>query len=189
MYKCCFPGCKYETDDRSLIEFHHVHLRELFSRVGKDVTIPCCPNHHNMIFHEGATAGQHSRMHPDSMIVKTVTNTTHGMCVIFEDMTGEEHCVDMDSRPSSSIRALKWDILHGITETDAGDIDEAVAQRVDDDGFFDSGATVYYTEGHEKIAKVLLSKFIENYMTKAKSEFDSALDKARNDWLKLRNKA
>lgn len=28
-YHCNFPNCKYETDDRSLIEFHHIIPKEL----------------------------------------------------------------------------------------------------------------------------------------------------------------
>lgn len=186
MYKCCFPGCNYKTESRSLIEFHHVHLREKANKTGKDVTIPTCPTHHKLIYHEDATAGQHSECFPESMKVKQVVNTNRGKCVIFEDMKGEEHIVPLTETASSLIKSIKWDIIHGITKADEPDLDEGIAKRVDRDGFFDFGATVYYRDNFETVAKALLSKFIEHYMEKAKSEFDSALKSARNDWLELR---
>ena len=189
MYKCCFPGCNYETDNRSLIEYHHIHLREAGNRLGKKVTIPLCSIHHNLIYHEDATAGQHAEKHPESMIVKMVTNTNRGKCVIFEDMQGNEHTVDLESSPSNSIHFLSWDIINGLSEGDADEIDEAIAKLVDDDGFYDDASTIYYVDGYEKVAKTLLSKHIEHYMSKTKSEFDLALEKARSDWKSLKNKA
>lgn len=189
MYKCCFPGCNYETDNRSLIEYHHIHLREAGNRLGKKVTIPLCPNHHDLIYHEEATAGQHSEKHPESMVVKMVTNTSRGKCVIFEDMQGNEHTVDLEYSPSNSIHFLSWDIINGLSEGDADEIDEAIAKLVDDDGFYDDASTIYYVDGYEKVAKTLLAKHIEHYMSKTKSEFDLALEKARSDYKALRSKA
>ena len=84
MFKCCFPGCPYETEHRALIDFHHIHLRELGSRLGSDVAIPLCPTHHKLIYHPEATSGQHSRKFAQSMVVKQVTDSTNGKCVIFE---------------------------------------------------------------------------------------------------------
>lgn len=188
MYKCCFPGCNYETDNRSLIEYHHIHLREAGNRLGKKVTIPLCPNHHDLIYHEEATAGQHAEKHPESMIVKLVTNTNRGKCVIFEDMQGNEHSVDFDTTPSDTILCLHWDLVHGITHDMPEDVDEVSLRQVDDYGFCDDGCNVYYTEDYETVAKALLSKHIAAYMEKAKSEFDSALERARSDWKALRSR-
>ena len=188
MYKCCFPDCKYETENRSLIEFHHIHLREKFNRVGKKVTIPLCPNHHNLVYHEDATSGQHSEKHPDSMIVKQVTNTNKGHCVIFEDMEGNEHISMLNETRDNGIRRISWDIINGITDEEPDEVDEAIARLVDDDGYFDDSSSVYYREGYMKIAKDLLAKFVEHYMTKAKSEYDLALEKARNDWKELKTR-
>ena len=185
MYRCCFPECSYETENRSLIEFHHIHPRELFTQVGKKVTIPLCPTHHKMIYHEDATSGQHAERHPGSMCVKTVTNTNRGKCVIFEDMEGNEHLSMLDETPSTSIMRLAWDIVHGLTDEAPDEIEPEIEAFVDDDGFFDDGSSVYYKDGFRKVATKLLSKHIEAYMTKAKSEFDLALEKARNDWKSL----
>jgi hypothetical protein len=189
MYKCCFPGCDYETENRSLIEYHHVHLREAGNRLGKNVTIPLCAVHHNLIYHEDATAGQHAERHPDSMIVKQVATSNRGKCVIFEDMEGVEHVVGIDETPSNAIHSIRWDILRGILAEEYAECPEAIATLVDSDGFYDDVATVYYRDGFEKVAKTLLAKHIEHYMKEAKSEFDLAIEKSRSDWTSLRSKA
>ena len=89
-YRCVFPNCNYETDDRSLIEFHHIHPKELGVTLNKDVTIPLCPTHHKMIYHPGATAGQHSVQGKDSLSVVQVATTTAGKAVIFRDIAGND---------------------------------------------------------------------------------------------------
>ena len=80
-YRCIFPNCQYETDDRSLIEFHHIHPKELGVRLNREVTIPLCPTHHKMIYHPGATAGQHAERHEGSLSVVQVATTTTGKAV------------------------------------------------------------------------------------------------------------
>ena len=189
MYKCCFPGCDYETESRSLIEFHHVHLRETGNRLGKKVTIPLCAIHHDLIYHEDATAGQHAERHPDSMIVKQVTTSNRGKCVIFEDMEGVEHVVGIDETPSNAIHSIQWNLIQGITAEENADCPEAIATMVDADGFYDDVAAVYYKDGFEKVARTLLAKHVEHYMKEAKSEFDLAVERAREDWATLRSKA
>ena len=186
MYKCCFPGCNYETDNRSLIEYHHIHLREAGNRLGKKVTIPLCPNHHDLIYHEEATAGQHAEKHPESMVVKMVTNTSRGKCVIFEDMQGNEHTSYLEELPDENILFIGWDLIHGIYKGCAETLEDAILDRVERDGIFDSGSIVYYMPGKEAKANELLSNYLATYMKKAKSEFDSALEKARNDWKMLK---
>lgn len=185
-YKCCFPGCPYETASRPLIEFHHTHLREAGNRLGKGVTIPLCPTHHKLIYHPEATSGQHAEKFEESMMVKAVTNSTKGMCVIFEDMKGNEHISYLDEIPEESFSFMMWDILHGIVTGVTQSLDEGILDRVERDGYFASGATVYYVDGKEAKAKELLANHVAEYMKKAKSEFDSALEKARNDWKLLK---
>ena len=185
-YKCCFPGCNYETNSRSLIEFHHIHLRELFVQHSSRVTIPLCPTHHKLIFHPAATSGQHAEKFDESMIVKTVTNSTKGKCVIFEDMKGVEHTTYLEDIPEENINFVMWDIVHGIVTGVAESLDEGILDRVERDGYFDSGSTIYYMPSKEAKAKELLANHIAEYMKKTKSEFDSALEKARNDWKLLK---
>ena len=38
-YKCHWPNCQYHTDERSLIEFHHIVPRELWPRLNKHVML------------------------------------------------------------------------------------------------------------------------------------------------------
>ncbi len=185
-YKCCFPGCNYETNSRSLIEFHHIHPRELFVQHSSRVTIPLCPTHHKLIYHPDATSGQHAEKFDESMIVKLVTNSNKGKCVIFEDMHGNEYTSYLDDIPDETIYFMSWDIINGIVSGGAESMEEAVLDRVERDGVFDNGAVVYYRAGKETQAKEMLANHIAEYMKKAKSEFDLALEKARNDWKHLK---
>jgi hypothetical protein len=117
-YRCVFPNCTYETEDRSLIEFHHIHPKELGVKLNKDVTIPLCPTHHKMIYHPGATAGQHSENRPGSLEVVQVATTTAGKAVVFRDVAGNDITVTVDvTRPKpDAIYELKWDLINGISE-------------------------------------------------------------------------
>lgn len=184
-YKCCFPGCDYETDNRSLIEFHHTNLRELKRRMGKDVTIPLCPTHHKMIYHPEATSGQHAERTPDSMEVVMVTSTTHGKAVIFKDNSGKEYISNISVKPGFQIYYVKWDLINGITRGKANDIDLAVADRIDRHGYYQDGCTVYHKDNMVQVANDLLAAYMTNYMTQTKAEYQNILEKARNDWKTL----
>jgi len=186
-YRCVFPNCQYETDDRSLIEFHHIHPKELGVTLNKDVTIPLCPTHHKMIYHPGATAGQHSVQRDDSLSVVQVTNTTSGKAVIFQDIVGNKIAVTVDvTRPKpDAIYVMKWDIIHGITESEVDECDSYAEMQVDSKGYCQAGNAVYFSPGHRHIAADLLKKHIEHYMVQAKSEYENALARARADWKHL----
>ena len=186
-YHCVFPNCTYETDDRSLIEFHHVHPKELGVKLNKDVTIPLCPTHHKMIYHPGATAGQHSECHPESLSVVQVTNTTTGKAVIFRDMSGHDITVSIDVRTpkADAIYELSWDILKGITECEPEDVDAYAEMQVDAKGYCQVGNHVYFSPAHRQVARDLLKQYIAQYMIRAKNEYENALDRARADWKRL----
>lgn len=186
-YRCVFPNCQYETDDRSLIEFHHIHPKELGVVLNRDVTIPLCPTHHKMIYHPGATSGQHSVMHDDSMSVVQVTNTTAGKAVIFRDVSGKDITVSIDVRAPKpdAIYVLKWDLVHGITEEEADECDGYAEAQVDAKGYCQIGNSVYFSPGNRHVAADLLKKHIEQYMVLAKSEYENALARARADWKSL----
>lgn len=122
-------------------------------------------------------------------MIKQVADSNRGKCVIFEDMEGNEHTSYLDNAPSTGILSISWNIVDGITEEESAEIPYEFETFVETDGFYDDGSTVYFKSGYEKIAKALLAKHVESYMTKTKSEFDLALKNARNDWLVLKNKA
>jgi len=120
------------------------------------------------------------------MIVKSVVNSTKGKCVIFEDMQGNEHTSYLEEFPDENILFIGWDLIRGIYKGCAETLDNAILDRVERDGIFDSSSIVYYMPGKEAKANELLSNYLATYMKKAKSEFDSALEKARNDWKMLK---
>lgn len=186
-YRCVFPNCQYETDDRSLIEFHHIHPKELGVTLNKDVVIPLCPTHHKMIYHPGATAGQHSVQRQDSLSVVQVATTTAGKAVIFRDVSGNDITVTVDvTRPKpDAIYVLKWDLIHGITESEVADCDSYAEMQVDSKGYCQVGNAVYFSPGHRHIAADLLKKHIEHYMVQAKAEYEQYLARARADWKSL----
>ena len=186
-YRCVFPNCRYETDDRSLIEFHHIHPKELGVTLNRDVTIPLCPTHHKMIYHPGATSGQHSVQHDGSLSVVQVTNTTTGKAVIFKDVAGHEITVSVDVRSPrpDAIYVMRWDILHGITESEVEECDGYAEAQVDAKGYCQAGHEVYYSPGNRHVAADLMKKHIEAYMVQFKAEYENALARARADWKSL----
>ena len=186
-YRCVFPNCDYETDDRSLIEFHHINPKELKVKLNKDVTIPLCPVHHKMIYSPWSNAGQHSRQYQNSLSVAQVTNTTTGQAVIFRDTAGREITVCIDVRPpkADAIYELKWSPLGGIQESEPETVDSYVESQVDAKGYCQVGNSVYFSPGNRHFAQELLKQYIAQYMIRAKNEYEKFLERARNDWKSL----
>ncbi len=186
-YKCLFPNCTYETNNRALMEFHHVNPKELKVKLNKDLEIPFCPNHHKLIFHPETKAGQHSRQYENSLSVVQVTNTTTGQAVIFKDIEGREITVFVDVRhpKSDAIYYLKWSPLSGIVETEPEEVDSYVESQVDAKGYCQVGNQVYFSPGNRHFAQELLKQYITQYMIRAKNEYEKFLERARNDWKSL----
>ena len=186
-YKCVFPNCPYETDNRALMEFHHVNPRELKVKLNKDLEIPLCPNHHKLIFHPETKAGQHSRQYENSLSVAQVTNTTTGQAVIFKDIEGREITVFVDVRhpKADAIYDLKWSPLSGIVEAEPKEVDSCVESQVDAKGYWQVRNHVYFSPGNRHFAQELLKQYITQYMIRAKNEYEKFLERARNDWKSL----
>lgn len=85
-YKCWFPGCKYETNSRSKIDFHHVTPKEVDPK--SRVTVPLCKTCHSLIYHPKATAGQHSINSPQSIQITAVYESTAGKALECKDYDG-----------------------------------------------------------------------------------------------------
>ena len=100
------------------------------------------------------------------------------------EITGYKDMRFIDNQ--ENILFIGWDLIHGIYKGCAETLEDAILDRVERDGIFDSGSIVYYMPGKEAKANELLSNYLATYMKKAKSEFDSALEKARNDWKMLK---
>lgn len=186
-YKCVFPGCDYETDNRALMEFHHINPKELNVKLNKNIVIPLCPNHHKLIFHPETKAGQHSRQYANSLSVVQVANTTTGQAVIFRDNTGREITVAVDVRPpkADTIYELKWSPLSGIVETEPEEVESYVESQVDTNGYIQVENHVYFSPGNRHFAQKLLKHYITQYMISAKHEYEKFLERARNDWKSL----
>lgn len=186
-YRCVYPNCDYETNERSLIEFHHVYPRELNKKLNKDLEISLCPTHHKMIFHPESEAGQHSTKHPDSLMVAQVTNTTTGQAVIFKDMQGREItvCIDTRTPKADAIYELKWDLLNGIRESEPEEVDSYVESQVDAKGYCQVGSKIYFAPGSRHVARDLLKQYITQYMIRTKNEYENTLARARADWKSL----
>lgn len=186
-YHCVFPNCPYETENRSLIEFHHIHPRELGVKLNKDVTIPLCPSHHKMIFYQGAKSGQHAVQHDGSLEVVQVATTTTGKAVIFRDIHGNDITVTIDvtTPKPDAIYVLKWSLLDGISECEVDECDSYAEAQVDAKGYCQVGNCVYFAPGKRQVAADLLKGYITTYMVKTKTEYENVLTKARADWKSL----
>ena len=89
VYKCHWPGCKFETTDRSCIDHHHIVPRELHPRLNCHVLLTFCPNHHRMIYHPESTSGHHSIKKANSLIIHHIYPTApQGYAVEYENMQG-----------------------------------------------------------------------------------------------------
>ena len=88
-YKCHWPNCQYHTDERSLIEFHHIVPKELWPRLNKHVTLSYCPTHHRMIYHPESTKGHHSIKTDTKLIIKGIYPAAPGgYAVEYQNMKG-----------------------------------------------------------------------------------------------------
>ena len=132
-YKCVYPNCDYETNERSLIHFHHVVPRELKRKLNRRLTLPFCPIHHNLIFHPDAQSGQHSEIREGSLVIEQVAPTNTGKAIIYRDMAGNEITVNVDVRKvtAGTISVLRWDIVNGLTEEELALYAEYTYEMVD----------------------------------------------------------
>lgn len=85
-YKCQFPDCDFETDNRSQINEHHLIPKELAGPNFKWNMILLCPNHHARVYIPDAIDGIHSIKCENSIILHGWHNW--GMLLEYEDMAG-----------------------------------------------------------------------------------------------------
>lgn len=154
-----------------------------------DVVVPLCPNHHKMIWHPDAVSGQHSVKHPGSMSILGVDYSSSGMCVRFADMSGKESMTYPNGiyRPSGDAMCATWSLISGL-KTDIPYIftDADIADEVDAHGIYCSGMLAVYDGQHRMEAMDHLLRHISGYMTRAKTEYDEMLYRARSDWKLLK---
>ena len=193
-FKCAFPNCNYETENRQLIELHHFIPKEIQSeaniRINNNVTIPLCPNHHKLIFHPLVNSGQHSIKNENSLEITNVTNSNKGKCIIFKDINGNEIITypEYECKPIEPIYVSYWCAIGGLIMDkvyDCTDID--LSCLIEHDRMFISGMHVYYVYEKRKDALNVLLNIIENYMKTSINEHDALIKNARNSWKIIKN--
>lgn len=95
-YKCWFPDCKYETDKKSLIEFHHMTPREINPSPLNKVVIPLCPTCHKLIYHPLVKCGQHTLNTEKSIQILGKYKSTTGWTIHYMDYYGAKWFYDPD---------------------------------------------------------------------------------------------
>lgn len=87
-YKCQFPGCTYETNQKSQIHNHHIVPKENNGTNKKYNLINLCPNHHSKIYIENSKHGIHSIKGDDSIILLGWKYSTSGNLLEYKDLNG-----------------------------------------------------------------------------------------------------
>lgn len=90
-YKCYYPNCTYETNNRSLIELHHIKPKELDSSPLNKVTIPLCPTCHKLVYHPLVESGQHALNTEKSIQILGVYKSTQGDSLHYMDYKGNKY--------------------------------------------------------------------------------------------------
>lgn len=90
MYRCLFPNCNYSTNDKSLIEFHHITPRSVDRSKRNKLTISLCPTCHKLIYHPLAKSGQHANNTPKSIQILNLLDSNVGIAVSYLDYEGNK---------------------------------------------------------------------------------------------------
>lgn len=69
MYKCQFPNCSYECNERSYIHNHHIVPKELGGSDKSGNRIYLCPNCHCRVYIPESSSGIHSIKSNNSIII------------------------------------------------------------------------------------------------------------------------
>lgn len=88
IFKCQFPGCGYETDNKSQIHFHHINPRENKGNNKPYNLIQLCPNCHTKIFSPESKKGIHSIRNENSIILLGWKLSSSGKLLEYIDTNG-----------------------------------------------------------------------------------------------------
>lgn len=185
-YKCMFPGCSHETDNKSFIEFHHIFPRELRVKLNSYITVSLCPLHHKYIYHPQSQSGQHSIKHKESLEILGIFNSSNGEYIRYMD--NNEKTIDVffrkDKKDSvEQTYMLKWDMLKGLRKEpyDGDLVDDVLLKKM-----IELGSEVYYIESKEQDAYLYLKKYLENYTRNLEKENENTILKCVNDWKEIK---
>lgn len=88
IFKCQFPGCNYETDNKSQIHFHHIIPRENNGSNKSFNIIQLCPNCHTKIYSPDSTKGIHSIKNSNSIVLLGWRLSSAGKILEYIDTEG-----------------------------------------------------------------------------------------------------
>jgi len=93
-YICQFPFCDYETNNKQLINFHHIIPKELNGKNKKNNIICLCPNHHNYIYIPNSKHGIHSINSIEKIQIINILMSTNGIILHYKDYNNKEYFYD-----------------------------------------------------------------------------------------------
>lgn len=76
-YICHWPNCKFTTENRNEIEYHHIVPKELGERLNSNVVLSYCPTHHRLIYHPECKHGHHSINGDNKLQILGIYPTSH----------------------------------------------------------------------------------------------------------------
>jgi predicted restriction endonuclease len=92
-FRCHYPCCNYETNEKSHIDYHHIKPVHLGGNNKPYNLISLCPTHHRCIFIETEVHGIHSIKTKVSIEIKQILESTNGRAMIYKDMQDDKERV------------------------------------------------------------------------------------------------
>ena len=87
-YKCQFPDCSYQTNERRQIDLHHITPKEIGGKDDEWNRIFLCPNCHRKVFIKESKTGMHSKQGNDSIILLKKHFSTNGTLIEYINKNG-----------------------------------------------------------------------------------------------------
>lgn len=86
------------------------------------------------------------------------------------------------------IYQTSWNVINGLSDDITNDVlDDSIVDYIETHGIYDTGHRVYYVNSKRDIALKLIMDFINQYVTKCKTEHELLLDNARTSWRQLKS--
>ena len=89
-YFCKFPSCNWKTNNKQLMNNHHIIPREFGGSNKRNNRILFCPNCHNRIYVPGTKYGIHSINSPEKIVILNILNSTNGDILHYKNFDGDE---------------------------------------------------------------------------------------------------
>lgn len=97
-YYCKFPGCGWETNNKQLMNNHHIVPRELGGINKRNNRILLCPTCHNRIYIPNSKSGIHSINSPEKIVLLGILNSTDGDILYYKNFRNEEFYYSFSSK-------------------------------------------------------------------------------------------